>query len=253
MVRDRVKISATLITLNEEENLPRALSSLSFCDEILVVDSGSTDRTLEIAEQGGARVIQNPWPGFSAQKNFAAEQATHDWALALDADEAVTDELQEQILALAAGSPAHAGYAFPRKARYLGRWILHSGWYPDRKVRLYDRRRARWVGDYVHESVAVDGSVGQLDGDLLHYTCDSFSEHIRTLDRYTTLAAREHAALRLGVGWHHLTLSPIWAFIRSYLLKLGFLDGFHGLLIAQAAAFYVFAKYAKVRAGQQSG
>ena len=248
-----MKISATVITLNEEANLPRALSSLSFCDEILVVDSGSTDRTLELAGRGGARVVQNPWPGFSAQKNFAAEQATYDWVLALDADEEVTDELREQIRALAVGSPDHLGYAFPRKARYLGCWIKHSGWYPDRKVRLYDRRRARWVGDYVHESVAVDGSVGQLDGDLLHYTCDSFSEHIRTLDRYTTLAAQEHAASGLKVGWHHFTLSPAWAFVRSYFFKRGFLDGFHGLLIAHAAAFYVFAKYAKVRADQQAG
>lgn len=248
-----MKISATLITLNEEENLPRALSSLSFCDEIIVVDSGSTDRTLDIAERGGARVIENPWTGFSGQKNFAAEQARNDWVLALDADEALTEELQTQIAALAAGSPGHAGYSFPRKARYLGRWIQHSGWYPDRKVRLYDRRRGRWVGDYVHESVVVNGPVGELSGDLLHYTCESFSEHIRTLDRYTTLAAQEHAARGLKVGWSQLILSPAWAFIRSYFLKLGFLDGFQGLLIARAASFYVFAKYAKARADSQAG
>ena len=245
-----MKITATIVTLDEEASLPRALASLEFCDEVLVVDSGSTDRTVQLAENSGARVIAQPWPGFSAQKNFAAEQASNDWILALDADEQVTEELREEIAG--ARFESHAGFSFPRKARYLSRWILHSGWYPDRKVRLYDRRHAPWVGDYVHESVEVDGAVGRLHGDLRHHTCDSFGEHISTLNRYTTLAAEEHCSLGRRVGWGNLLMSPVWAFFKSYLVKRGFLDGIQGLLIAHAAAFYVFAKYAKARMMQQA-
>ncbi len=240
-----MQISATIITFNEERNIARAIDSLSCCDEVVVVDSGSTDQTLEIAVRHGARVIEEPWRGYAAQKNFAAYRAAHDWILSLDADEQVTPELAAEILALKKKGPAADGYSFPRLAQYLGRWIRHSGWYPDRKIRLYNRVRAEWVGDYVHESVSVKGSVGELHADLLHFTCDSLSQHLRTLDRYTTLAAREVTARKTQVSLLHLTLDPAWTFFRSYLLQRGFLDGPQGLAIAWMAALYTFLKYAK--------
>lgn len=243
-----MKLSATIITLNEEARLPRALASLAFCDEIVVVDSGSRDRTVEIARATGARVETRDWPGYAAQKNRAAELASHDWILSLDADEEVSPALRAEIEALRAEpEPAFHAYSFPRRARYLGRWIRASGWYPDRKIRLYDRRVARWEGDYVHEAVRTDEPVGRLDGDLLHYTCDSLEEHLATLNRYTSLAAAERRATGRPVGWRRLTLSPAWAFWRTYVLRGGFRDGFPGFVIAVMAAFYVFSKYAKAR------
>lgn len=242
-----MKISATLITRNEEVNLRRALASLAFCDEIVVVDSGSTDGTVALTQELGARVLHRDWTGYADQKNYAAEQAAHDWILSLDADEEVSSELAASIAALCERGPSADGYRFPRRARYLGRWIRHSGWYPDAKVRLYDRRKARWVGDYVHESVSVDGATGELEGDLRHYTCDSFSEHVRTVDRYTTLAAREMRSRGRRPGLLRVLAGPPWTAFRTYVLQLGFLDGFAGLLIAAMAGFYVFAKYVKAR------
>ena len=238
-------ISATIVALNEERNIARAIRSLTCADEIVIVDSGSTDRTREIATQLSARVIEEPWRGYAAQKNFAAGSAAHDWILSLDADEQLTPELASEILALKASGPRYHGYSFPRLAQYLGRWIHHSGWYPDRKLRLYDRRKAKWVGAYVHESVHVEGAVGELRGNLLHYTCASLSEHLRTLDRYTTLAAEEVAARHKPVPRSRLILDPAWTFFRTYVIQRGFLDGPQGLAIAWMAALYTFLKYAK--------
>jgi glycosyltransferase involved in cell wall biosynthesis len=242
-----MKITATIVTLNEERNIARAIRSLTCADEILVVDSGSTDRTCDIAQSLGARVVHHAWPGYAAQKNFAAAQSANDWILSLDADEALTPELAAEIQHLDATCD---GYTFPRLAQYLGRWIQHSGWYPDRKVRLYRRDRARWTGDYVHESVQVDGKTGQLNGDLLHFTCNSLSEHLRTLDRYTTLAAQELIAKKQTAPPWKLLISPFWTFKRTYVFQLGFLDGPQGLAIAWMAALYTFLKYAKAREDQ---
>lgn len=242
-----MKISATIITFNEERNIARAIESLRCCDEIVVVDSGSTDRTMEIAEKLGAHVVEAPWPGYSQQKNAASELAANDWILSVDADESLSEALEAEIWQIKKSGPKHDAYTMPRLAQYLGRWILHSGWYPDRKVRLFDRRKAKWVGDYVHESVKVDGSVGHLESNLLHFTCDSLSEHLRTLDRYTTLAAEQMIEQKEEVGWPRLVFDPLWTFFRTYFLKLGFLDGVEGLCIAYMAAFYNFVKYAKVR------
>lgn len=242
-----MRIAATLITLNEEANLPRAVASLGVCDEIVVVDSGSTDRTVEIARAAGAKVLHNPWPGYAAQKNFAAQSADCEWILALDADEELSPQLQREIAELKRSGPEQIAYSFPRLARYAGRWIRHSGWYPDRKVRLYRRDKGRWVGDYVHESVEVDEPAGRLEGELLHYTCDSLSEHLLTLDRYTSLAAEELRARGRRSSFLRLTVSPLWASFRSYVLQRGFLDGLQGLQIAAMAGLYVYAKYAKLR------
>ncbi len=242
-----MKISATIITYNEERNLPRAIESLRCADEIVVVDSGSTDRTVELARKLGARVVETVWRGYAKQKNFAAEQASHDWILSLDADESLSEALEAEIWRLKKAGPQFDAYTMPRLARYLGRWIRHSGWHPDRKVRLYDRRKAEWVGDYVHESVRAAGSVGHLESNLLHFTCDSLSEHIKTMDRYTTLAAEQLIEARRQVSWGRLIFEPPWTFFNTYFLKCGFLDGVEGLAIANMAALYNFLKYAKVR------
>ncbi len=242
-----MKISATIITCNEERKIARTIESLRCCDEILVVDSGSTDRTVEIAKQLGARVIESAWAGYSKQKNLAAGQAANDWILSLDADEALSEALEAEIWQLRKKGPEFDAYTMPRMAQYLGRWILHSGWYPDRKIRLYDRRKATWVGEFVHESVNVQGSVGHLKSNILHYTFDSIPEHVRTLDGYTTLAAQEIVARHVPVAWHNLLFEPVWTFFRTYVVQLGFLDGQEGLMIAYMAAIYTFLKYAKAR------
>lgn len=242
-----MKITATIITLNEERNIARAIESLRCSDEILILDSGSVDRTVELAENLGARVVEAGWRGYAGQKNWAAQQASHDWILSLDADEALSEALEAEIWNLKKSGPKYDAYTMPRLARYLGRWILHSGWYPDRKVRLYHRDKAKWVGDFVHESVQVDGRVGHFDSNLLHFTCESIAEHVKTMDRYTTLAAQELAARKVRVPLTRMILDPAWTFVKSYFFQRGFLDGVEGLIIAYMAAFYTFLKYSKAR------
>ncbi len=242
-----MQISATIIARNEENSVARAISSLGFCDEIVVVDSGSTDRTVEIAESRGAMVIHNDWLGYAAQKNFAARAATHDWILSIDADEEVSPRLAASIQRLREAGTRHVGFDFARKARYCGRWIEHSGWYPDRKVRLYRRDRGSWKGNFVHESVVVSGAVGHLDGDLLHYTCDTLEAHRANVERYTDLAAQEIRATGKKPPIWRVLLAPPYAFVKSYLLQLGLLDGAAGLTIARMAARYVYLKYSKAR------
>lgn len=243
-----IRISATIITFNEERNIARVIESLRCCDEIVILDSGSNDRTVEIATKLGARVVEASWRGYAAQKNTAVELAAHDWILALDADESVSEALEAEIWHIKKSGPQYDAYTMPRLAQYLGRWILHGGWYPDRKIRLFDRRKARWEGDFVHESVKVNGTVGHLKSNLLHFTCDSLSEHLRSMDRYTTLAAQEVASREKAVSFGRLLFEPAWTFVRTYLLQGGFLDGFEGLAIAYMAGLYNFVKYAKARA-----
>src|SRR5436305_6499471 len=226
-----MKITATIITLNEERNIARAIGSLRCCDEILIVDSGSVDRTVELAQNLGVRVMEAGWLGYAAQKNWAAEQASNDWILSLDADEALSEALEAEIWSLKKSGPRYDGYTMPRLARYLGRWILHSGWYPGRKVRMYDRRKGKWEGRFVHESVQVTGRVGHLESNILHFTCDSISEHLGTLDRYTTLAAQEIAARRVKVPLYRVIFDPAWTFLNTYFIQRGFLDGLEGLTI----------------------
>ena len=243
-----IKVTATIVTLNEERNLPRALESLRCADEIVVVDSGSTDRTCEIAAEHGARFIVEPWRGYAGQKTFATAQASHNWVLSLDADEALDETLEAEMQAWKiAGKGNEIAYSMPRFTQYLGRWIDHSGWYPDRKIRLYHRNHAAWVGEYVHESVKANGPVGTFEGKILHFTCASISEHLRTLDKYTTLAAKEIRANGRPVAAYKLFVDPGWTFVRTYVLRRGYLDGPQGLAIAWMAALYVYLKYAKAR------
>jgi glycosyltransferase involved in cell wall biosynthesis len=245
-----LKISGTVITLDEAENIARAIRSLSVCDEIIIVDAGSRDGTQAIARQLGARVIERPFSGFAAQKNFAAEQAQHNWILSLDADEELDLDAQDAVREWkseisSTAEPLAAGYRFARRARYLGRWILHSGWYPDWKLRLYDRRTGHWQGDYVHESVVVNGTVQTLTGEILHHTCDSLHEHYDRLEFYTDLAAREMIERGKVPTLIERVFVPGWTFLSTYLFRLGVLDGYQGLLIAWMAARYVNRKYSK--------
>lgn len=241
------RFTATLITRNEEENLPRALASLGdLPDEIVMVDSGSTDRTAEIAREHGVRVIEHAWTeNFSEQKNFAAAQATHDWILNLDADEELSPALAAELCRWKEQPPGAVAYAMPRKARYLGAWIHHSGWYPDLKVRLYRRDRARFQG-VLHESLQVDGPVGQFSGELYHHTVNTLSDHISRINRYTDTAAAQMLAAGRRRWLLPMLLAPAWTFLRTLLAQQGFRDGYRGWLIAQMAAYYVFLKYLKL-------
>lgn len=240
------RLTATLITLNEAQNLPRALASLSdLPDEIVVVDAGSTDRTCEIARRRGTRLLLRTWTNYSEQKNFAAAQATHDWILSIDADEELSPGLREALRAWKQQPPAAAAYEFARRASYLGRWIRHSGWYPDYKKRLYRRDLARFVG-IVHESLQVDGPVGRLPGDLYHHSVRTLAEQHAKIENYTTIAARQ----LFTAGRRHwalpMLLAPPWEFFRTLVVRAGFLDGYRGWLIACLAAKYVFLKYRKL-------
>ncbi len=241
-------LTAVLITLNEERNLPRALHSLAgLADEVLVVDAGSTDLTQEIARQHGARVIEHLWEDYSHQRNFAATQASHDWILAIDADEELSPELRNSLLSWRRQPPAHVAYEFPRRARYLGKWIRFSGWYPDRKTRLYDRRRARFTGT-VHEAVRADGTVGRLAGDLRHYAYDSFQQHRDKVLRYSALAAQQ--VFQQGKRRWRLPAAvlPAWTLLQKLIFQGGFLDGWRGVLIAWMTARGVYLKYRRLGA-----
>jgi glycosyltransferase involved in cell wall biosynthesis len=239
-------LSAILITYNEERDLPQALASLaSVADEIVVVDSGSTDRTCEIARQSGARVVSRAFTDFGDQKNFAASQATHDWVLSLDADESLSPKLHASLATWKQREPDRVGYEITRKTNYLGGWILHSGWYPEYCLRLYRRDHACFVGA-LHEAVRADGPVGRLDGDLLHYTIRSLAEHYAKMEAYTTRAAadlygRGRRRWRAGM-W----IAAPWTMAQRFLLQLGFLDGYRGALIAWTSGRYVWMKYRKL-------
>jgi len=244
------RISATIVACNEAHNLARAVRSLACADEIVLVDSGSTDQTPAIAASLGARVIHQPWLGYAAQKNIAAGHAQYDWILSLDADEELDAAAQSAIVSWKDSQPVADGYRFARRARYLGRWILHSGWYPDYKVRLFNRRKAAWQGKYVHESVVVNGRVATMPGEILHYTCDTLEEHLQRIELYTDLAAQEMRERGETLNFLQRWFDPLWVFIHTYFFRLGVLDGHQGFLIATMAARYVRRKYAKLGRGR---
>jgi len=241
-------ITGTIITLNEEGRIAEAIASLSCCDEVIVVDAGSTDRTAEIARAMGARVVEREWQGYASQKNFAAEQASNDWILSIDADERISIELAVEIVRwkrrLDAGfhTVPSQGWSMPRRVFYLGRWINHSGWYPDRKTRLYNRRHGRWEGDPVHEVVKLSGAVGRFDGDLLHFPYRDWNDHTKRQDRYTELAARAARSMGKRGSILKLLLGPPVAFFKAFVLRAGFLDGWRGLAIAYMGARYVLQR-----------
>lgn len=239
-------LSVTIITKNEAANIAACLASVAWADEVVVVDCGSTDETVARATQGGARVITRDWPGYSAQKNFAAGEAQHDWILSIDADERVTPALADEIRQRLAGPASAAGFRIPRITWHLGRWWRTTDWYPDYQLRLYDRRRARWKPRRVHESVETDGAVQDLTADLQHYAYRDITHHLATMDRYTTLAAQDLFDAGCRASFFDLVLHPPAAFLRNYVLKRGFTEGAAGLIVSAMNAHYVFLKFAKL-------
>jgi glycosyltransferase involved in cell wall biosynthesis len=243
-----VPVSVCIITYNEEHNLPRCLASVAFADDIIVVDSHSTDRTLEIARAGGCRVISQTFLGYVAQKNLAVRQAVHQWVLCLDADEWLLPGAAEAIrAALAARDAEVAGYTLKRHTFYLGDWVNHSGWWPEYKLRLFDQERGQWYGNGLHEGVRVTGRVEPLDVEIGHQSYRDIAQHLGKVNAYTTTMARSlHERGAARVGFLTLVLHPLGRFCRMFLLKGGWREGVRGLIIATIGAFYVFAKYAKL-------
>ncbi len=238
-----VKISAVIISFNEEKNIRDAVASVSWADEVLVVDSQSTDTTPQIATGIGARVVTRPWEGFASQKQFAIDQARNDWVLSLDADERVSPELKAEILSL--GSRKPDGYRIPRLSFYMGRPMRHSGWYPDKQLRLFDRRKGKWKEVKVHESFTMrEGSIVEdLRSDILHYSVENASHHHRMVgERYAPLAAEQMFSDGKDTSPLKIALAGPAAFVRSYILKLGFLDGLPGLAVAAFASHHAFLK-----------
>jgi glycosyltransferase involved in cell wall biosynthesis len=240
----RCGLSACIITFNECDRIEACLRSLEFCEEVIVVDSHSTDGTRERAAALGARVIERDWPGYRSQKQFAVDAASHDWVLCLDADERVSAPLRAQIEQLRAGGFAGlAGCSLPRITDYFGRFLRHGNAYPDRLVRLFDRRRGRWVGDEIHENTRVEGRVVRLGGHLEHYAYRSLADHQRRMQRYAELMAAALYARGKRCGLGRVLANPAWRFVRGYGLRLGFLDGWRGLVFALIESNYVRRKY----------
>jgi glycosyltransferase involved in cell wall biosynthesis len=240
------KCSVTIVTLNEAAHIGAAIDSVAWADDIVVVDSGSTDGTVDIARAKGATVIHRDWPGWVDQKNFAADRAAHDWIFSLDADERVPPPLAGEIRELLSGEPPMRGYRVPRVTFHLGKWIRTTDFYPDYQTRLYDRRTGRWRGKYVHESVAVAGAVGRFRHDLEHYSFRDLRDQLDRVNHYTTLAARQMHEAGRRAGLFDLVVHPPAAFLRNYLLRRGMLDGTPGLIISIVNAYSVFLKFAKL-------
>jgi glycosyltransferase involved in cell wall biosynthesis len=240
------KVSVTIITLNEAEHIADAIDSASWADETVVVDSGSTDATLEIARRKGAAVVSRPWSGYVDQKNYAASIAAHDWIFSLDADERIPPPLAQEIGQVLQSEPTHRGFRVPRVTFHLGRWIRTTDFYPDYQTRLYDRRAARWQGRYVHESVSVEGPVGHLRSELQHYSFRDLADHLDRISYYTTLAALQMHEAGRRAGALDLLLHPPAAFLRNYALRRGFMDGVPGLIISLMNSYSVAMKLAKL-------
>lgn len=242
------KVTCCLITYNEADNVRACLESVAWADEMVVVDSGSTDDTAAICRELGARVIIQDWPGHVIQKNRAVDSASHDWVFCIDADERVTPALAEEIKAVLGQSegPGCAGYTVPRLTRYLGRWIRHASWYPDRKLRLFDRRLGRFTGKDPHDRVEVTGSTGQFKGDLLHYSYRDIAHHVAQINRYTTTMAQLKFQAGKGLPILRMLLWPPAKFFKMYCLRLGWLDGRAGFVASCMGAYYEFLKYAKL-------
>jgi glycosyltransferase involved in cell wall biosynthesis len=247
-----IRISAIVITKNEAENLADCLASLQWVDEIVVVDAESEDGTAALARQFTDKVFVRRWEGYSAAKNFALSQCSGEWVLWIDADERVTPELREEILATLAGNPGADGFEIPRLANFLGKWIRWGGWYPGYVLRLFRRAAGHFNEKQVHEGVQVDGRIGRLHHHLLHYTDRNLRQYFEKLNRYTSLAAEE--LHRQGKRFHlwDLLFRPGWFFLRMYVFKAGFLDGMQGFVLACLSASYVFTKYAKLWEMQKS-
>jgi glycosyltransferase involved in cell wall biosynthesis len=245
-------ISACIITYNEADRIEACLRSVAFCDELVVVDAHSTDATRELARKFDARVIERDWPGFRSQKDFAVSAASHDWVLCIDADERVSEQLRAEIEAVRTqGFAGCSGWSIPRITDYFGRFLRHGNAYPDRLIRLFDRRCGGWRGLEIHENTRVSGTIGRFKGHLEHYSYRSMSDHERRMQSYAELMA--DAMYKKGKRTHlmNVWINPAWRFVRGYFLRLGFLDGWRGLMFAIIESHYVHQKYLKLFLKQQ--
>ncbi|MBD3412866.1 MAG: glycosyltransferase [Candidatus Aminicenantes bacterium] len=243
-----MEISVVIITYNEEKRLEPALRSIrGIASEIIVVDSYSTDDTVKVAKQYDSKIFKREWTNYADQKNFANKKAIHPWILSLDADERLSPGLRKEILDLKQKEIQAAGFSVPRQAFYLGKWILHSGWYPDRKIRLFKKDNAFWQGEYVHEKMVVDGPVKKLMQPLYHFTYRDISDHLKRINQFSSLGAKKLYAAGKKCRWYHLVFLPPQRFLKSYFLKAGILDGFAGFVIAALHSYAIFARYAKLK------
>lgn len=243
-----MEISVVIITHNEEDRLEPTLKNVAgIASEIIVVDSFSADETVVIARKYTPHVFQRKWKNYADQKNYANGKASFPWILSLDADERVSPQLREEILSLKQSEPEASAFSMPRRVYYLGRWIKHTVWHPDRKVRLFRREKARWEGEYVHESLAVDGEILPLKGPLFHFTYRNIQDHLDRINTFTDLGAQKLYAGGKKCGWLKLSLLPVFGFFKSYFFKAGFLDGFAGFVVSVLHAYSVFLRLAKLK------
>lgn len=251
-------LSIAIITLNEEANIRRTLESVRWADEIVVLDSGSTDGTVAICREYTDKVFHQDWLGFSGQKNAAIDRTSGDWVLSLDADEPVEPALAEEIRSLIALPGACVGYRIPRKTFFLGKWVRYGGWYPDLNLRLFRKGKGRFIERAVHESLRVDGTIGRTRNAIRHYAYPDLASYLDSINRYSSLAVEvmaEQGIPAVKAGWPSLLLRPLFTFLHRYIFRLGFLDGKHGLVLNTFHAIYVFTKYAKAweRRTRQTG
>jgi glycosyltransferase involved in cell wall biosynthesis len=240
-------LSVVIITRNEESNIARCLRSVKMADEIIVADSGSTDRTIEIARNMGALVISIPWTGYGQSKREAVDKASGKWILSLDADEVISPELADEISDIVGHKSEFAGYFIKRKTNFLGKWIYHCGWYPDYLLRLFKKSQGNFDNNVVHEQVILEGRTGYLKSEILHYSYTSLEQYFEKSNNYTTLGAEEIFGQGKRAEWYHLTIKPLAAFFKHYFAKLGFLDGMTGFIISCLSSSAVFTKYIKLR------
>ena len=246
------KLSVTIITKDEQANIERAIKSVLFADEIVVVDSGSTDKTCEIAGEYTDRVIFNEWPGHVKQKQFAVDAAKHDWILSIDADEEISEPLADKIKKLFSTDLQVDAFNVNRRSFYLDRWIYHSGWYPDKRIRIFNRKKARWGGYDPHDWVQCDGDVKYINQDILHYPYKNISHHLSTINKYTTIMAEQLFRMGKRASILDLIFRPCLVFLKKMILKGAFLDGYPGLVIAYSTALSVLIKYVKLREMQKA-
>lgn len=242
-----IKLSVVIITFNEERNIARCLDSVAVvADEVVVIDSHSTDRTKEICNSRNVKFIEHTFEGYIEQKNYALTKASYDYVLSLDADEALSEDLTNEILKVKENWTSD-GYTFNRLTNYCGKWIKHSGWYPDVKLRLWDRRKGKWKGINPHDKCVLEKEtkVTYLKGDLLHYSYYTIEQHILQANKFSTIAANQLVEKNMKLSFFHVILNPISKFFRNYFFKLGFLDGYYGLIICTITANETFQKYAK--------
>lgn len=245
------RLSAVIITKNEEANIRRCLESVKFADEMIVIDSSSTDKTVAIAQELGARVFTTDWKGYGAAKQEGVEKATGEWIISIDADEQIPSTLAQEIKNRIESSNGIAGFYVKRKTNFLGRWILHCGWYPDYVLRLFQKNKGRFDNAYIHEKVVTDGDVGYLSGELLHFSYPDLESYLTKFNSYTTMGAEEAHKQGRKAGWFDILIRPPVSFIKHYIANQGFRDGIEGFILSSLSATAVLVKYAKLRTMQK--